>query len=130
MASRNVGPAQTVAIAAGLLLAQSAPAATSFDGTYRGQATLSRGVAPQCGRDTLPTTISVVNGQFTVVWDRQHNVSISLTVQPDGSFSGARQYQIARHPWPLKASGRITGNVLDGEIEGEFCSRTYHLTRS
>jgi hypothetical protein len=122
--------AQAVAIAACLLLAQTSLAAPSFDGRYRGEAKLSRGVSPQCGRDSVPTTVSVVNGQFTIIWDRQHNVSISLTLQPDGSFAGSQQYQIARHPVPLKASGHVTGNVLEAEIEGQFCSRTYHLARS
>ena len=121
--------AQVVAIITSLLLAQTALAATSFDGTYRGEAKLSRGVSPQCGRDIAPATISVVSGQFTIVWDRQHNVSISLEVQPDGSFTGSRPYQLARHPMPLKASGYIIGNVLETGIEGQFCSRTYHLTR-
>jgi hypothetical protein len=126
----RTGAAQSVTVATALLLAHATLAAGSFDGTYRGQAQLSRGVSPECGRDTVPLTVAVTNGQFTLVWDPQRHITVNVQVQPDGSFSGSRLYQIARHPTELKASGHIAGNVLDAEIEGQFCSRTYHLTRS
>src|ERR1700751_1651834 len=125
-----MGLARAIVVTTGLLVAHGAIASTSFDGAYHGQARLSRGASPQCGRDAVPVTVAVTDGRFPFVSDSRRHITVSIEVQPDGSFSGSRRYQVARHPTELKVSGRIADKVLDGEIEGQFCSRTYHLTRS
>ena len=65
---------------------------------------------------------TVVNGQFNVVYDAAHHVGVNLQVQADGSFSGNQNYQVGRQNSQVKASGRIAGNVLEAQVEGEACS--------
>ena len=82
-----------------------------------------------CGKSPISTTKQVVNGQFALVYDTAHNVGVNLQVQPDGSFSGTQTYQAGRTTAIVKASGRIAANVLEAEVEGYACARSYHLTK-
>jgi hypothetical protein len=104
--------------------------AAGYDGTYRGDVTLTRGDESICGKSAYQTTYTVVNGQFAIVYDNVHHVGVNLQVQSDGSFSGSQQYQAGNQRSLVKASGRITGNVLDAQVEGQACARKYHLTKS
>jgi hypothetical protein len=119
-----------VAACIGALAAQGAVAATAgFDGTYRGASTITSGSEPTCGKTTHQVAFTVVNGQFNVVWDPQHHVGINLVLQPDGSFSGSQLYEVGKKQGLLKASGRITGNTMDASIDGQYCARSYRLTK-
>jgi hypothetical protein len=114
-----------------LSLADTAIAAsTGYDGAYRGTVTLTRGGESICGRSSFQVTYTVVNGQFNVVYDTVHHVGVNLQVQADGSFSGNQNYQVGTRNSQVKASGRISGNVLEAQVEGEGCARSYHLTKS
>jgi hypothetical protein len=104
--------------------------AAGYDGTYRGDVTLTRGDESLCGKSAYQTAYTVVNGQFAIVYDNVHHVGVNLQVQPDGSFSGSQQYQAGKQSSLVKASGHITGNVLDAQVEGHACARKYHLTKS
>jgi hypothetical protein len=112
-------------------IAVAAGPGNGYDGLYRGAAVLDRGGESVCGRASYPMSVSVVNGQFNVVWDPSHHVGVNLQVQPDGSFSGSQMYAVGPHSTQtqLKASGKISGNALDAHIEGGYCSRNYHLTK-
>ncbi|HSZ91031.1 MAG TPA: hypothetical protein VK822_16855 [Acetobacteraceae bacterium] len=103
--------------------------AGGYDGAYSGQITLTRGDQSLCGKSPISTTKQVVNGQFALVYDTAHNVGVNLQVQPDGSFSGTQTYQAGRTTAIVKASGRIAANVLEAEVEGYACARSYHLTK-
>jgi hypothetical protein len=122
------------AIAAALGTAQLSPgayaASPGYDGAYHGDVTLTRGAESLCGKSSYPVTYTVVNGQFSIVYDNVHHVGVNLQVQPDGSFSGSQQYQAGAQQSQVKASGRISGNVLDAQVEGVACARKYHLTKS
>lgn len=121
----------TIPAAAAAFLVITGPAfAGGYDGTYRGTTTLTRGAESTCGKTEYPMTVSVVNGQFAIVWDPGRHVGINLSIQQDGSFSGNQQYTVGKQTGELKASGRVAGNVLDATIDGQHCARGYHLTRS
>jgi hypothetical protein len=122
--------APTAVIAAGLLLSQGAFAAAGYDGSYRGESSLTRGGESVCGRARFPMTVTVVNGQFAIVWNPAEHVGVNLVVEPGGSFTGSQEYFVGRRHALLKASGRVAGNALDAHIEGEYCARDYHLTES
>jgi hypothetical protein len=128
------------AIAAGLasasLVGVALAASGGYDGGYHGEVTLTRGDEATCGKASYPTTFSVVNGQFSIVYNQTHHVGVNLTVADDGSFSGSQQYNLSSAgkgngtAEMLKASGHIAGNVLDADIEGRACARHYHLTKT
>jgi hypothetical protein len=99
------------------------------DGVYRGEVTRTRGDDSICGKPSYKTTFSIVNGQFSIVYDLSHHVGVSLVVQPDGTFTGTQAYQNFGHQAQARASGRIIGNVLEAQMEGEGCARSYHLTK-
>ncbi len=113
-----------------LPLAKVAIAASgAYDGAYRGETTLTRGDDPPCGRATYPVSWTVVNGQFSIVWDPVHHVGVNVEVQTDGSFSGNQQYTVGSRQAQLKATGHIADNVLEADVDGSFCTRHYHLTK-
>lgn len=103
-----------------------------YDGSYHGDVTLTRGDQGTCGKANYQVTYSVVNGQFSMVYDPAHHVGVNLVVEADGSFSGSQTYMATsgHSTTQLKASGRIAGNVLEADIEGMACSRHYHLTKT
>ncbi len=106
-----------------------AGAGAGYDGVYRGATTLDRGADPPCGKASYPMSVTLVNGQFSIVWDPSRHVGINLQVQTDGSFSGSQAYTNGKRTAQLNASGHISGNALDAHVEGEYCSRNYHLTK-
>lgn len=91
--------------------------------------TRTRGDDSICGRASGQVSYTVVNGQFSIVYDPTHHVGVNLEVQNDGSFTGAQPYMVGNRRTQLRASGRISNNVLDAQVEGEACSRSYHLTK-
>jgi hypothetical protein len=103
--SRGPGPVCATGLAA-------VAAPIGFDGIYRGTSTLTRGDDPPCGKTPAPATLSVVNGQFNLVWDAVRHFGVNLVVQQDGSFSGSQMYMpTARAPaqhGPPKACPAIT----------------------
>ena len=117
--------AATVAMPSITALAGSA----GFDGTYRGTVTRTRGDDSICGKASYQTSYTVVNGQFNIVYDNTHHVGVNLDIKPDGSFSESQQYTVGHQLSMVKASGRIAGNVLEAQIEGAACARSYHLTK-
>jgi hypothetical protein len=104
-------------------------ASAAYDGTYRGQVTRTRGDDSICGKATYDTSFTVVNGQFSIVYDAGRHVGVNLVVEGDGSFSGSQIYKSFSQQAQARASGRIAGNVLDAQIEGAGCARSYHLTK-
>ena len=112
------------AIGLGCAVAVAAGAGAGYDGVYRGATTLDRGADPPCGKVTYPMSVTVVNGQFSIVWDPSN-----LQAQTDGSFSGSQAYTNGTRTAHLNASGHISGNTLDAHVDGEYCSRNYHLTK-
>ena len=104
-------------------------ASAGYDGVYHGQSTRTRGDDSICGRASSQVTFTVVNGQFSIVYDMTHHVGVNLQVQQDGTFSGSQMYRPGTQISQVKASGRISGNTLDAEIEGMACARSYHLTK-
>ena len=107
-------------------------ATAGYDGVYRGTATLERGDASVCGKESYPMTVSLVNGQFSIVWDPNHHVGVNLQVQNDGSFNGTQQYTVGSSRGTtaqLRASGHVAGNQLDAHVESQYCSRNYRLNK-
>jgi hypothetical protein len=105
---------------------------SGYDGTYHGDVSLTRGDEATCGKSSYQVTYTVVNGQFSMVYDPAHHVGVNLVVEADGSFSATQIYQATsgHSTTQLKASGRIAGNVLEADIEGHSCTRHYHLTKT
>ncbi len=125
------GAAIVAAGLASLVLAGVAIAASGgYDGLYRGDSTLTRGADPPCGRTTYPLSYTIVNGQFSIVWDPIHHIGINIEVQTDGSFSGSQQYTVGTRISQLRATGHIANNVLDADVEGSYCTRHYHATKA
>ena len=104
-------------------------ASAGYDGVYRGDSTVTRGDESICGK-ARPVSYTVVNGQFSIVYDAAHHVGVNIQVPPDGSFSGSQAYLVGSRQAQVKASGRISGNVLEAQAEGQACARSYHLTKS
>jgi len=104
-------------------------ASAGYDGVYRGNSTVTRGDESICGK-ARPVSYTVVNGQFSIVYDAAHHVGVNIQVQPDGSFSGSQAYLVGSRQAQVKASGRISGNVLEAQAEGHACARSYRLTKS
>ena len=121
--------ALVVVVLAGAGLVGSGQASSSYDGVYRGEATRTRGDDTQCGTARYPVTYTVVNGQFSIVYDPTRHVGVNLQIQPDGTFSGSQSYIIGRQTAMVKASGRIAGNVMEAQVEGYACARSYRLTK-
>jgi hypothetical protein len=115
----------TCTLAAGAAYAASA----AYDGTYHGQATRTRGDDSICGKASYETEFTVVNGQFSIVYGANLHVAVNLVVQDDGTFSGNQIYRAGSQQAMARASGRISGNVLEAAIEGAACARSYHLTK-
>ena len=67
-------------------------ASAGYDGVYRGDVTRTEAMSSICGKPSCETTVTVVNGQFSIVYDLSHHVGVNLQVQPDGSFSGSQLY--------------------------------------
>jgi hypothetical protein len=105
-------------------------ASTGYDGTYRGDVTLIRGDSSICGKAAYRTSYTVVNGQFSVVYDASHHVGVNIEIRPDGSFSNTQAYMINARRSQVVATGRVAGNVLDADVQGEGCGRRYHLTKA
>jgi hypothetical protein len=125
------------AIAAGLASASLAGVALAanggYDGSYHGDVTLTRGDEGLCGKASYQVTYTIVNGQFSVVYNPARHVGVNVTVAADGSFSGSQQYNLnpnTNKAELLNVSGHIAGNVLDADLEGHNCARHYHLTKT
>lgn len=122
--------AAVIAVSATIAAAQVAYAASpAYDGVYRGEMTRTRGDDSICGKASNQSTFTVVNGQFSILYDPSHRVGVNLEVQSDGSFSGSQPYMVGSRRTQLRASGRIANSVLDAQVDGEACSRSYHLTK-
>jgi len=104
-------------------------ASPGYDGVYRGDVSRTRGDDSICGKASYQVSYTVVNGLFSIPYDLKHHVGVNLEVQPDGSFTGTQAYFAGNRKSQVRASGRIAGNVLDAQIEGEACGRSYHLTK-
>jgi len=121
-------------VAAGLAclpLAHVAIAASgAYDGVYRGDTTLTRGGNPPCGKATWPVSYTIVNGQFSIVWDPTNHVGVNVEVQTDGSISGHQEYTIGNRLAQLRATGHVANNALDVDVEGSYCARRYHATKT
>jgi hypothetical protein len=116
-------------LACAAMMGVAVAANAGYDGVYRGTATLDRGDASVCGKATYPMSVTLVNGQFSIVWDPSRHVGVNLQTESDGSFKGTQMYTNGKTQAQLKASGHIAGNALDAHVEGEYCSRNYHLTK-
>jgi hypothetical protein len=101
-----------------------------YDGVYRGDVTRTRGDDSICGKATFPASYSVVNGQFSIVYDASHHVGVTIEVQTDGSLSGNQRYVVGTRQAQVIAKGRIAGNVLDVDVDGLACAHHYHLTKT
>jgi hypothetical protein len=104
-----------------------------YDGSYHGDVTVTRGDQSMCGKPSYQVTYTVVNGHFDMLYDPAHHVGVNLEVAADGSFSGNQIYMppgAGHTTQQLKAWGRIAGNVLEADIEGQGCARHYHLTKT
>jgi hypothetical protein len=123
--------ASAALIATGLacVAAQAIAATAGYDGVYRGDATRTRGDDSICGKASYQASFTVVNGQFNIVYDATRHVGVNLVIQADGSFSGSQMYKSTQQQSQVKASGRISGNILDAQVEGQACARSYHLTK-
>jgi hypothetical protein len=104
-------------------------ASAGYDGVYRGTSTLDRGDASVCGKATFPMSVTLVNGQFSIVWDPSRHVGVNLRTETDGSFKGSQMYTNGSTQAQLIASGRIASNALDAHVESPYCARNYHLTK-
>jgi hypothetical protein len=123
----------TVVVAAGLVclfLANGAMAANGYDGVYRGDVTRTMGDSSICGRATYQTSFTIVNGQFSIVYDTVHHVGVNIVVKSDGSISGSQQYMVGSRNTQVIATGRIAARVLDADVEGMACARHYHLAKT
>lgn len=119
-----------MACVAAISLADAAIAASpAYDGVYSGESTRTRGDESICGKSPNQVSYTVVNGQFSMIYDPAHHVGVNLVVQPDGSFSGDQAYIVGNRQSRVKASGHIAGNVLTAQIEGDACARSYQLTK-
>jgi hypothetical protein len=71
----------------------------------------------------------VVNGRFSIIYDPKNHVGVNLEVQPDGSFNGSQLYMSGTQQAQLHASGRISGNILEAQMEGVLCAKSYRLIK-
>ncbi len=116
-------------LACAAMIGVAVAASAGYDGVYRGTSTLDRGGASTCGKATFPMSVTLVNGQFSIVWDPSRHVGVNLQTEMDGSFKGSQMYTNGSIQAQLIASGRIAGNALDAHVESPYCSRNYHLTK-
>ena len=81
-----------VGLACAPLIGVALAASAGYDGVYRGTSTLDRGDASVCGKTTFPMSVTLVNGQFSIVWDPSRHVGVNLQTESDGSFKGTQMY--------------------------------------
>jgi len=119
--SSGTTPAQTARATSAAM--PPAAVGTRFDGRYVGTGTLTVSRGSVCGPQSMPRSITVVNGNATFVIDQNRGASASGAIQADGSVSMASQQEATT------VTGRFQGGAFNGEMRGTACTRTLQLRR-
>lgn len=132
-------------IAAGLP-PQSASAQTAYDGNYTGSMTISQDRAANqvgvfgnrgavrgesngrlgaCGAGPFPKNLTIGNGQFSFVYNREQQVVLTGSVAGDGAVSAF----LPSAQGGVRLAARITGRDLVGTVGGPYCVYSLQLRR-
>ncbi len=132
-AHKQVGHAGTIFTRTGALgaalwlgLAGATLAAGPFDGTYKGESTLTKGREGTCTNPERSATIRVVDGGFNYMWHRGNNIEIHVSIANDGTVSGTKTWGRSAR---VTASGRATPGALEIELNGVDCARHLSLKK-
>jgi len=109
-------------IAAGAL-ALGAQAAGPFDGTYTGEAAMTRGNNGSICK-TYAASISVTDGHLTFVAGGGYAV-INTDVAADGSFSGSGLLKGVKGAMET-LNGKVSGRAIEAEVGNPYCG--FHLS--
>ena len=105
--------------------AQAAAAVTQFDGRYSGESNLSLSRGRDCGPQTGRRTVTVREGQASMLYDTLYNYSASGAVGPDGSVT-----MISETGRNVRITGRFENGRFQGELNSLQCVRALDLRRA
>jgi hypothetical protein len=113
----------------GLMLAGSAGAAGSFDGTYKGTQRVTRSNnSQQCESLTKDNMVVVIrDNHFNRGW---YETVIGIDVSPDGTFHQTQMITVGRRQAVVQVNGKITGASFEGDIGTDACAAHLSLTKS
>jgi hypothetical protein len=99
--------------------------AESFDGSYVGERSLTKGDPSACvDKDAVSVTIH--DGTLTFTDSSAKNYTISFSPHSDGSFA-EQSANIGGAVVDIR--GRITGGVLDSDVTSAYCVHHWHLEK-
>ena len=111
--------------AAVLAIAEPAVAAgESFDGSYIGRRTLTKGPAQ---RPTDESVSVIIHGGVLIFTNSQlQNYAIAADIQPDGTFTDTH---VDIGGDVVEIQGRITGGVLNADVSNPPCQHHWRLEK-
>jgi hypothetical protein len=99
--------------------------AQSFDGSYVGERSLTKGDPSACvAKDAVSVTIH--GGTLTFTDSSAKNYTISFSPHSDGSFV---ELSANIGGAVVDIRGRITGGVLDTDVTSAYCVHHWHLEK-
>ena len=108
-----------------LVVASTAYAAdNSFDGTYRGKGTLTKGTDEYCPH-ALETSVTLRDDMITFTDRQGQPIVLSVKIAQDGSFDDINQGY--GYVWLIK--GQITGGVMELDTTRAGCEFHWSLTK-
>ena len=106
-----------------------ATAASPYDGIYKGQNTAVRGGPPTCNPPGN-VTWTVTNAHFIAKWGP---TEVPADIGTDGSFNATGRFMAGSTRGLMinvQLTGRVSGGVLEADMEGAACKYHYSLKRS
>jgi hypothetical protein len=99
--------------------------AESFDGSYVGERSLTKGDPSACV-DKDAVSITIHGGTLTFTDSTAKSYTMSFSPNPDGSFD---QLSADIGGTVVNMHGRITGGVLDSDVTSANCVHHWHLEK-
>ena len=129
-----------VLLAATALVASSADAAvTKFDGTYEGTMTgqaaggASHAMGEGACADRLTRSITIAEGNVSLVYNPEANVVLTGTIGENGLFAGEAKRKTVPstgYEWTLRMSGSVAGDYLTGQIYAKTCAYRLQMRKA
>ena len=108
-------------LAMGCLIPAIAWSGGPYDGQYAGTRTSDTGDDGSTCAKTGPYSLVVADNAFEFTYLRQRNVVLRPAIAPDGTFSARQEYMLQKASTSARITGRIVGDSLTADVEGQRC---------
>ncbi len=131
--------AAALVVLVSLAAAEADAAVTKFDGTYEGTmiAQSASGASHAMGEgacsDRLTRTISIADGNVTLVYNPESNIVLKGTIAENGLFAGEadrKSTPSTGYEWTLKMSGSVAGGYLSGQVWAKTCGYRIQMRKA